>query len=185
MSTTKQHSTETDVLLAALAERRNFARFTTNGLTDEQARATPTASALSIGGLIKHLAATESEWATFVRDGVSAFDGASWAGVDLADPSSLPPGFDEAQKAEFTLLADETLAQALADYERVAARTEEIVRALPTLDVDHELPPAPWFEPGARWSARNVLLHLIGETAQHSGHADIIRESLDGQKTMG
>ena len=44
---------------------------------------------------------------------------------------------------------------------------------------------APWFPPGARWSARRVLLHIIAETAQHAGHADIIRESLDGAKTMG
>jgi len=38
---------------------------------------------------------------------------------------------------------------------------------------------------GERWSARRVLLHIIAETAQHAGHADIIRESLDGAKSMG
>ena len=53
------------------------------------------------------------------------------------------------------------------------------------LDGDHALPEAPWFEPGARWSARRVLVHIIAETAQHAGHADIIRESIDGAKTMG
>jgi hypothetical protein len=37
----------------------------------------------------------------------------------------------------------------------------------------------------SRWSARRVLLHIIAETAQHAGHADIIRETLDRQKTMG
>ncbi|GAB3148633.1 hypothetical protein GCM10027161_45570 [Microbispora hainanensis] len=47
------------------------------------------------------------------------------------------------------------------------------------------LPKAPWFEPGARWSARRVLANIIAETAQHAGHADIIRESLDGAKSMG
>jgi hypothetical protein len=56
---------------------------------------------------------------------------------------------------------------------------------LPSLDDSHPLPEAPWFEPGARWSARRVILHILAETAQHAGHADIIRESLDGAKTMG
>jgi len=40
------------------------------------------------------------------------------------------------------------------------------------------------FEPGAPWSARRVLLHVIAETAQHAAHADIIRVSLDGAKSM-
>jgi hypothetical protein len=57
--------------------------------------------------------------------------------------------------------------------------------SLPSLDLAHLLPDAPWFPPGTRWTARRVLLHVIGETAQHAGHADIIRESLDGAKTMG
>jgi hypothetical protein len=53
------------------------------------------------------------------------------------------------------------------------------------LDLSHPLPEAPWFEKGASWSARRVLLHVIAETAQHAGHADIIRETLDGSRTMG
>ncbi|MFC4695587.1 MULTISPECIES: mycothiol transferase [Geodermatophilus] len=43
----------------------------------------------------------------------------------------------------------------------------------------------PWFAPGAVRSARRVFLHVIAETAQHAGHADVLRESLDGQKTTG
>ena len=66
-----------------------------------------------------------------------------------------------------------------------AEQTDELVAALPDLDASQPLPEAPWFEPGARWSARRVLLHVIAETAQHAGHADIIRESLDGAKSMG
>ena len=85
----------------------------------------------------------------------------------------------------FTLLEGETLAGLLEIYEQVATRTDELVRTLPDLDMSHELPKAPWFPPGARWSARRVLLHVIAETAQHAGHADILRESLDGAKTMG
>ena len=57
--------------------------------------------------------------------------------------------------------------------------------SLADLNATQPLPTAPWFEPGRSWSARRVLLHVIAETAQHAGHADIIRESLDGQKTMG
>jgi Protein of unknown function (DUF664) len=56
---------------------------------------------------------------------------------------------------------------------------------VPDLDASHPLPAAPWNPPGTRWSARRVFLHLIAETSQHAGHADIIRESMDGAKTMG
>jgi hypothetical protein len=87
--------------------------------------------------------------------------------------------------AGFRMLDRETLAGLLENYAQVAHRTEELVAQLPDLDAAHPLPPAPWFESGARWSARRVLLHVIAETAQHAGHADIIRESLDGAKSMG
>jgi hypothetical protein len=88
-------------------------------------------------------------------------------------------------KAVFRMQPGETLAGVLDHYAEVARRTEELVRSLPDLDVSHPLPEAPWFEPGARWSARRTLLHIIAETTQHAGHADIIRESLDGARTMG
>ncbi|GAB3974166.1 mycothiol transferase [Plantactinospora veratri] len=101
----------------------------------------------------------------------------------------MPTGDDPAAYAEhatgFRMLPGETLAGLLAEYEEVARHTEELARSLPDLDAAHELPPAPWFEPGARWSARRVLQHVIAETAQHAGHADIIRESLDGARSMG
>jgi hypothetical protein len=85
----------------------------------------------------------------------------------------------------FRLLPDETLAGVLADYEKVAQRTDELVASLPDLDLAHPLPNAPWFPPGEKRSARRVFLHIIAETTQHAGHADIIRESLDGAKSMG
>lgn len=49
------------------------------------------------------------------------------------------------------------------------------------MSATHPLPVAPWHEPGAVRSARRVLIHAIAETAQHAGHADILREALDGQ----
>ena len=85
----------------------------------------------------------------------------------------------------FRLLPEESLDGVLAGYEAVARRTNELVASLPDLDVSHPLPKAPWFAPGERWSARRVLLHIMAETAHHAGHADIIRKSLDGAKSMG
>jgi hypothetical protein len=85
----------------------------------------------------------------------------------------------------FRVLEGETLSGWLAHYEEVAATTDELVATIPSLDVSHPLPEAPWFPPNARRSARRVFLHIVAETAQHAGHADILREALDGQKTMG
>jgi len=55
---------------------------------------------------------------------------------------------------------------------------------LPSLDVTRSTPDAPWAA-SVDWTARRVLMHVIAETAQHAGHADIIREAIDGAKTMG
>ncbi len=87
--------------------------------------------------------------------------------------------------SNFQMLPGETLASLMAEYEDVARQTDELVAMLPDLDSSHPLPVAPWFPPGARWTARRALLHIIAETSQHAGHADIIREALDGAKTMG
>ncbi|AQZ60173.1 unnamed protein product [[Actinomadura] parvosata subsp. kistnae] len=162
-------------LLAALAQSRHFLRFTTRDLTDEQARLRTTASELSLGGLIKHVTAVERSWVDFILNGPSAMPDYSTMSED--DYSSWEDGF--------RLLPDETLAGALAEYEKVARRTDELIVSLPDLNVDHPLPAAPWFKPGERRSARRVLLGIIAETSQHAGHADIIRESLDGAKSMG
>ncbi|MFI0796380.1 DUF664 domain-containing protein [Micromonospora rubida] len=100
----------------------------------------------------------------------------------MAPTSTVATSTDRAD--EFRLADGETLAAVLDDYSRVAATTDELVATL-DLDAAHPLPDEPWYEPGASWSVRRVLLHVIGETAQHSGHADILREAIDGAKTMG
>jgi uncharacterized damage-inducible protein DinB len=162
-------------LLATLAQPRQFLRYTTRDLTDDQARARTTVSELTLGGLIKHVADVERSWARFIVAGPSALGNAS----EMTEA-------DWARRADaFRLLEGETLAGALAEYEAIAAATDELVRTLPDLDATQPLPVAPWFPPSARWSARLSLLHIAAETAHHAGHADIIRESLDGQKTMG
>jgi uncharacterized damage-inducible protein DinB len=158
-------------LLETLAKHRNLLRRTVRDLTDEQAAKLTTVSELCLGGLIKHVASAEERWIDFILEGPSA----------LRRPEGWVPE-DWAQ--EFRMLEGETLAGLLDAYEQAAGRTDELVAALPDLDISHPLPETPWFEPGARWSARRVLLHVIAETAQHAGHADIIRESLDGAKSM-
>ena len=158
-------------LLETLQAHRAFLRVTVQGLTDEQARQRPTASALSLGGLVKHVTATEAQWADFIVRGAAAMGGEAEGEQEYA--------------AGFAMADEETLAGLLAAYDDVSQRTDDLLVRLPDLDASHELPPAPWFPPGKRHSARRVLLHLIAETSQHAGHADILRESLDGQKTMG
>jgi len=165
-------------LIETLQAHRGFLRHTAEGLTDEQARRRSTASELTIGGLIKHVAATEAGWADFMS-------GAGLPGSGDADWSNPDPAMIEAYHDGFRLLPTETLAGALAGYERVAARTDELVAGLPDLDAEYPLPPAPWFPPDGRRSVRRAIVHIVAETAQHAGHADIIRESIDGQKTMG
>jgi uncharacterized damage-inducible protein DinB len=157
---------ERDGLLAFLAQQREVLRIATYGLTEEQARATPTASALSVGGLIKHVATTERGW------------------IDLAlqrDRDATEEGAD-AYVANFRLGPDETLADVLALYEEVANETEEAIAGIADLGQPVPIPKGvPWFPDDVEaWSVRWVLLHLIEETARHAGHADILRESIDG-----
>jgi hypothetical protein len=156
-------------LLETLGKHRHFLRYTVRGLTDEQAAQRTTVSELCLGGLIKHVALVERRWTRFILDG----------------PSAMGQGSASSWSDGFRVLKEETLAGLLDDYGQTARRTDELVAALPDLEISHPLPEAPWFEPGASWSARRVLLHVIAETAQHAGHADIIRESLDGAKSMG
>jgi len=158
-------------ILETLRTHRYFLRHTVDGLTDEQARLSPTASELTLGGLIKHVSSTESGWADFAERGTEAMPS-----ID-GEPS---PEVIEKFRNEFRLLPGETLAGVLAEFDAVARQTAEAVDALPDLDVVVPLPEAPWFPKDAKRSARWILMHLVEEQARHAGHADIIRESLDG-----
>jgi Protein of unknown function (DUF664) len=116
-------------LLQSLARQRHFLRHTARGLTDEQAAQQTTASALCLGGLIKHVALTEQQWARFIIDGPSAM---AWDETSAGD-----------WMAAFKMLDGETLAGLLENYAQVARQTDELVAQLPDLDATHPLPPAP------------------------------------------
>jgi uncharacterized damage-inducible protein DinB len=153
---------EREGLLAYLAQQRSLLRIAVHGLTEEQIRATPTASAMSLGGLIKHVAQMERGWIDTVLQ---------------RPPSSVDQYVDS-----FRVTDDETLAGLLDAYDAVAQATTEVVAGIADLGQPVPVPKGvPWFPADVEaWSVRWVLLHLIEETARHVGHADIIRETLDG-----
>lgn len=141
------------------------------GLTDEQARSTPTASALSIGGLIKHATGMQSNWMARIAAAPDA-------------PPRDTRSFEEISKArehEHVMLPDETLYGLLGAFEEGNARA---LRLLQTADLDAPVPVPhhiPWFPKDIdAWSVRWVIQHVINELARHAGHADIIRETIDG-----
>ncbi|MFF8868546.1 DinB family protein [Streptomyces massasporeus] len=159
-------SSEKTDLLAAFAEQRALLLITVRGLTDAQAGRRTTVSELTLGGIVKHLATGEEMWARIMseRDG------------------ELPDGMLDT--AQYRMTEDDTLPALLERYASAARATEEAVAALPDLDVGVPLPKTPWSPPEPEfWSARRILLHLIRETAQHAGHADLLRETLDGANT--
>lgn len=141
------------------------------GLTDAQARATPTVSALSIGALIKHVTGVQKSWMERVAAAPQA---------PLADERSV-----EQRQAEYTdefvMRPDETIAEVLS---RFAAQNAETLRYIETADLGAAVPvprDAPWFPTDIdAWSVRWVLFHMIDELARHAGQGDIIRETIDG-----
>jgi hypothetical protein len=138
------------------------------GLTEEQARMRPCRSALSIGGLVKH--------ATYVMRGtIERLTGRS-------DPNrALDGAAFEAHESSFVLTDDETAAGTLAEFD--AVRVEYLAAIAATDPATATVaPPAPWY--GIYDSrpafARYGLVHQIEELARHAGHADILREQIDG-----
>ncbi|REK87512.1 DinB family protein [Streptomyces inhibens] len=158
------HGDERGALLAFLEAQRGGLRRAVLGLTDDRATERPSASELTLAGLVKHVAETEQGWVETAQE----------------RPHSIERNQDT-WHLSFQLEDGRTLADVLTFWDGVARRTEEFIRTVPSLDDTFPLPKAPWFPPEARQSMRWLVLHLIEETARHAGHADIIRESLDGK----
>jgi len=149
---------ERDALLTFLAQQRYVVRLAAHGLTDEQAALAPTVSDLSIGDVLAHLTTVERSWTAAIVGG----------------PGASSPDRQFA------------LADVLGAYEQATAETDDAIAAVGTLDQPVPVPAgARWAPPDVEgWSVRWVLLHLIQETARHAGHADIIRESIDGATAL-
>lgn len=157
-------SGERGELLQALTEQRELFLITLRGLTDEEAARRTTVSELTLGGILRHLVSGERVWTQILVKG----DG------------ELPDGMLDME--QYRMGAGDTLDGLLRQYAEAAEATEDAVASLPP-DLGRMvlLPVTPWSPPEpVYWSARQILLHLIKESAQHAGHADIIRESLDG-----
>ena len=152
-------------LFQALVEQRDVLLIAVRGIDDAQAAARTTVSALTLGGIIRHLAQGNRAWAAI-----------------MSGREGTPEGFWDLE--QYQMRETDTLAGLLEEYATAARAFEDAVVALPDLDRQVPLPEAPW-APGVInwWSARRILLRLLRETAQHAGHADIIRESLDGAST--
>lgn len=165
---------EREDLLQILGELRDTLLITVRGISDAQALQRTTVSDLTLGGLIKHVTRANQAWVQI-----------------MTERNDEPPAgmtdtgeFNMVDMDQYYMRDGETLSGLLDDYATAAGATEQAVAALPDLSKTVQLPRFPWSPPEpVWWSARHILLHLIRETAQHAGHADIIRESLDGANT--
>ncbi|MFF2849806.1 DinB family protein [Streptomyces sp. NPDC058001] len=161
------HGDERGALIAFVEAQRGAVRRAVLGLTDEAAASRPSASELSVSGLVKHVAECELNWLRMAqqRPNERARTQETWGeGFHLAD--------------------GETVAGVLAFWDGVAKETDEFIRTVPSLDDTFPLPEAPWFPKEGAVSMRWLMLHLVEEIARHAGHADIVRESLDGKNAF-
>ncbi|MEW2485183.1 DinB family protein [Streptomyces sp. NPDC048411] len=158
------HGDERGALLSFVEAQRGAIRRSLLGLTEEQAASRPSAGELSLSGLLKHVAETELNWLRLAqqRPNEKARTEETWAD-------------------SFRLVGDETVPQMLEFWAKVAAETEEFIHSVESMNDTFPLPEAPWFPKDQRCSMRWMLVHLVEEIARHAGHADIIRESLDGR----
>lgn len=158
--------------LAVFAQQQ-IQQFTTTlqELDLEQLRATPTASEMCLGGIALHLLAVVDDFRLAVE-----------AAPDLAEVPERP-GRDEAAvgQASPEAVLDQDTADSL--IARLTEAAESLGAALRSADLDAPVPApeAPWIPEGVRWTVRWVGLHAIEEVARHAGHADILRETIDGK----
>ncbi|MGH3495231.1 MAG: DinB family protein [Sciscionella sp.] len=131
------------------------------GVSEQDARRSLVPSATTLGGIAKHLRWVELNW--FERH------------LAQTSAAELPPvpWNDDDPDADFRMVEGETVAGLIADYERACVRSREVAAA-------HELTDAVPHPEIGQVSLRWIYVHMIEETARHAGHADILREQIDG-----
>jgi uncharacterized damage-inducible protein DinB len=158
---------EREDLLTLVADQRTNFLYTVDDITDEQARTRTTVSELTLGGLAKHLAGVQRTWLEVI--GGTAPATVAWSDLD---------------PDQHRMTQSQTLPGVLGSFHDAAAAFDQAVRDERDLDRLVTLPQYPWSPPQpVAWSVRHILLHVLREIAHHSGHADIIREALDGAST--
>jgi hypothetical protein len=142
-----------------------------HGLDQQQLAQVPSASGMSLGALARHV--------LFIAGGAArAIVAAPEAG---ADPDRTPQQLQaEGGLAPEALRAEDTPESLIEQLGQVG---EELAAAIRAADLDElaPVPDQPWFEGRTTWSLRWYALHQIEENARHAGHADILRESIDGK----
>jgi uncharacterized damage-inducible protein DinB len=156
--------------LSLLSEFLDYHRATlvmkVSGLTQDQLAARLGPSTLTLAGLVKHLALVEDDW--FQAD---------LLGRPLPEPWASAP-FDDDRDWDFHSAVDDSPSDLLDLY---AAACERSRAAVAEVGGDLNAMMARPTRRGERFNLRWILLHMIEETARHNGHADLLRESIDGQ----
>jgi uncharacterized damage-inducible protein DinB len=156
-------ATERDALCSFLDQARDALIRKVDGLSDKDARRAATVSSLSLLSLLKHSAIWERRWFQIIFAGRSFPD--EW------------PAVNEDEDATFALSDEDTVESVLAYYREQIAVSREITASV---DLDARCARTDLVDQNLRW----VAMHLIQETARHAGHADIIREAIDGSRGL-
>lgn len=181
-------ATEREAISTFLRQQHDGIRFAAYGLTDEQAHQVSSRSAISIANLVKHVTHTERTWMERARAGVvlpaddrPMADRAAWSHGETGRSPGSAKEYGDDWNAD-----GETIQDLMAAFDVVAHDTEGAALD-ESLDLDQPVPvprDAPWFPKDIdAWSVRWVYFHLIEELARHAGHADIVREHVDGATT--
>ncbi|MEV6246693.1 DinB family protein [Streptomyces sp. NPDC051742] len=155
---------ERTTLLGWLELQRRILRWKCEGLSDQDAHRVvlPTSPLMTMAGLISHMRWVEHTWLEVLF---------------LGGDKTKNPSFDEEDRDADWRVGGRSLAELLAEYETQCERSDEIVAAASLDDVGRDTE----FRSGGA-SLRWMLVHLVEETGRHAGHADIVRELLDGTK---